>query len=253
MSNRKKVRLVAIISFFTIPGLHRFYIGDNAGGILIFLSGFSLLIGRVFILVDIFRFNSLSDQEFDAKYTVGFKFPNLFGIDQSISIEKNKVITITKRTVRFSYNVHQTHNIASFAEGEVEMGGIPWGIIVACLILGLIMYAGGGIISTSAGNSQQAEPFFLWAVYLYLASIVGMAWNILKPKYYGLLLTLNSGDKTLFTTKNKESLKQVIGVIYEFIEAEKEATYQISISNSEVSGNFIQGDVGGDTSYRSGN
>jgi TM2 domain-containing membrane protein YozV len=240
MSNRKKARLVAIISLFTIPGLHRFYIGDRAGFILVFLSSFILLIGQVLTLRDILLFNSLSDKEFDARYTTGFNFSKLFGGNQSISIEQNKVITITKRTVRFSYNVHQTHNIASFAEGEVEMGGIHWGIIVACSTVGLIM-----------GNMNLDQTKTV-GILLWFAAMIGIAWNILKPKYYGLLLTLNSGDKTLFTTKNKEGLKQVIGVIYEFIEAEKEATYQISISNSEVSGNFIQGNVGGNTSYRSG-
>ncbi|MEG4170762.1 MULTISPECIES: hypothetical protein [unclassified Microcoleus] len=73
MSNRKKARLVAIISLFTIPGLHRFYIGDSPGAILVLLSSF-ILVGYFLILGDIFRFNSLSDQEFDARYTVGFNF-----------------------------------------------------------------------------------------------------------------------------------------------------------------------------------
>ena len=162
--------------------------------------------------------------------------PNPLGSNQSITLERNKVITITKRTVRFSYNVYQTHNITGFSEGEVDIGRIPEGIIIVFLLVSSIV---------GMGNSGVG-------VLLGLVALGGIMWNFYKPKHYGLLLTLNSGDKTLFTTTQKESLKQVIGVIYEFIESEKEATYQISISNSEVSGNFIQGNVGGSTSYLSG-
>jgi uncharacterized protein YpmS len=73
-------------------------------------------------------------------------------------------------------------------------------------------------------------------------------WNVERPKHYGFLLTLNSGDKKLFTTTDKEGLKRVIEVIYDLIETENEATYQISVNNSKVDGNFIQGYVGGNVS-----
>lgn len=162
--------------------------------------------------------------------------PNPLGSNQSITLERNKVITITKRTVRFSYNVYQTHNITGFSEGEVDIGTIPWGIIIVVLLVSSIVGMGNSGVGGLLG----------------LVAIGGAIWNFSKPKHYGLLLTLNSGDKKLFTTNQKESLKQVIGVIYELIETEKEATYEISISNSQVSGNFIQGDVGGNTSYLSG-
>lgn len=169
--------------------------------------------------------------------------PNSSGSNQNITLEKNKTIIVTQRTVSFSYNVYQTHNITSFTEGEVEIPGIPWRTIGICLIAFII-------IGINHGNN----PILISLAYVLLAAtIAGVVRNLTKPKHYGLLLTLNSGDQTLFTTKNKESLKQVIGVIYEFIETEKEATYKISISNSEVSGNFIQGNAGGNTSYLSDN
>lgn len=82
-----------------------------------------------------------------------------------------------------------------------------------------------------------------------MASIAGSVWNFVKPKYYGLLLTINSGDKILFTTTDKSGLKKVISVIYDFIETERDATYQISINSSTVSGNFVQGNVGGNVSF----
>jgi hypothetical protein len=162
--------------------------------------------------------------------------PNPLGSNQSITLERNKTITITKRTVRFSgANVYQTHNITGFSEGEVDIGTIPWLIII-------IVFFGSGI--AGIGNSGLGGL-------LSLVAIGGAVWNFAKPKHYGLLLTLNSGDKKLFVTSDKANLKVAIGAIYELIEKEKDATYQISIENSNVRGNLIQGDVGRDALFGS--
>ena len=86
-------------------------------------------------------------------------------------------------------------------------------------------------------------------MFLLSLGITGTLWNWFKPQYYGLFLTLNSGDKTLFVINDKLGLKKVILDIYEFIETEKNEVYEISIKDSQVSGNFIQGsNMRGDTS-----
>jgi hypothetical protein len=146
-----------------------------------------------------------------------------------------KVILITKRTVRFTRNVYQTHNIAGFSEGEVDIGTIPWIIIIIVLLIGLTVSAFNGGLG--------------W--FLNLLAIAGAVWNFAKPKHYGLLLTLNSGDRKLFTTTDKPGLKKVVSVIYDFIETEKDATYEISVTNNSVTGNFVQGNVGGDVRFNS--
>lgn len=152
---------------------------------------------------------------------------NPLGSNQSITLEKDKTITITKRTVRFSNDVYQTHNITGFSEGEVEIGTIPWGIIVILLLVGSIV----GIANSGIGSV------------LMLAAIGGVIWNFANPKHYGLLLTFNSGHQTLFVTdsKNKTNLKEKINTIYELIEKSENKTYELSILNSTVSGQFIMG------------
>ena len=157
---------------------------------------------------------------------------NPFKSNKGITLVRNGVITLTKRTVRFSKNVYQTHNITGFSEGEVDIGTIPWWIII---IFTLLSFSLNVVIKNSLD----------W--YCFIPALGCLAWNFYKPKHYGLLLSLNSGDKTLFTTTKTESLKEIIIEIYNFIEADKEATYQISISNSKVIGNLIQGDVTGNT------
>ena len=85
MSNRRKARIVAVISFLTIPALHRFYLGDTTAGILIILFFWFFYIGAIIALMDIIRFSRMTDQEFDDRYTVGFKMkpvnlPLLFSV-----------------------------------------------------------------------------------------------------------------------------------------------------------------------------
>ncbi|MEG4288143.1 DUF6232 family protein [Microcoleus sp. C2C3] len=150
---------------------------------------------------------------------------NPLASNQNITLERNKVITITKRTVRFSNDVYQTHNITGFSEGEVEIGTIPWGIIVALLLMGSI----AGLANSGIGLA------------LSLAAIGGAVWNFVKPKHYGLLLTFNSGHQTLFVTNDKPHLKEKINTIYELIEKAENKTYELSILNSTVSGQFIMG------------
>jgi hypothetical protein len=160
---------------------------------------------------------------------------NPFKNTKGITLVRDQVITLTKKTVRFSKNVYQTHNITGFSEGEVDVGTIPWWIIIVAFLFSSV--------------NAMSNNWLGW--YYFIPGMGGVIWNIYKPKHYGLLITLNSGDKTLFTTNKTENLKVIIGQVYDFIETEKEATYQISISNSKVSGNFIQGGVGGNASYLS--
>jgi uncharacterized membrane protein len=96
---------------------------------------------------------------------------NPLGSNQNITIENNKVITITQRTVRFSHNVYQTHNITSFTEGELDIVGIPWVIIVVCFIVGERI------------GSMNIDQIKTVGIVLFFAAMLGIAWNILKPKY----------------------------------------------------------------------
>ena len=151
---------------------------------------------------------------------------------QGITFINNKIITITKRTIRFSHNVYLFHNIEGFSEEVVDIGTIPFWIITIVFMIAVII---------SSSNLTLG-----WA--LTILPISGMIWNFSKPRHYGLLLTLNSGNKFLFVTTDKSGTKNVISVIYDFFETETEEdlAIQISISNSYVSvNNIYRGFVGG--------
>ena len=159
---------------------------------------------------------------------------NSLAATKNVALEHgNKIITITNRTVRFGRTVYQTHNVSGFSEGEVDIGTIPWMLLLLLTIAIYITRIFSAEISNVCG----------------VLAIAGIIWNLGKPKHYGFLLTLNSGHQRLFITKDQDGLKKVISVIYNLIETEEEATYQISVTNSEIRGNFIQGQVGGDVSH----
>jgi hypothetical protein len=103
-----------------------------------------------------------------------------------------------------------------------------------------------------SANSVLSNGWLAFFSFVFtISAIAGAVWNFIKPKHYGFLLSLNSGDKKLFTTSDVDGLKQVISVIYDFIETEQDSTYQITVNNSKIRGNFIQGAVGGNVVYDS--
>ncbi|MEG3849689.1 hypothetical protein QT971_20345 [Microcoleus sp. herbarium19] len=151
---------------------------------------------------------------------------------QGITFVNNKTITITKRTIRFSHNVYLFDNIEGFSEEVVDIETIPFWIITILFMIGVII---------SSSNLTLG-----WTVTI--LPILGTIWNLYKPKYYGLLLTFNSGNKFLFVTTDRSGTKNVISVIYEFFETktEEDLAVEISISNSRISiNNIYRGFVGG--------
>ena len=151
---------------------------------------------------------------------------------KNITVEQGKRdVLVTKRTVRFGPNVYQTSNITSFSEGEIEIAGVPWLLLIILMVVGLIVLGAG--TNNSVGQI------------LAVASIAGAFWNFFKPKQYGLLFTTNAGDKVLFSSYDKTGVRETVSALSKFIESEKDATYRISINNSQVKGTFVQGDVGG--------
>jgi len=151
---------------------------------------------------------------------------------QGITSVNNGVITMTKRTIRFSHNVYLFHNIEGFSEEVVDISTIPFWIITILFMIGVII---------SSSNLTLG-----WT--LTILAISGTIWNFSKPRYYGLLLTFNSGNKFLFVTNDKSGTKNVISVIYEFFETETEEdlSIQILITNSSIRvNNIYRGFVGG--------
>ncbi len=164
----------------------------------------------------------------------------------NVTIERETIISATKKTFRFGKNVYQTHNITGFREGDLDGKiRIPEIIIFFIFLIGLILLSYSFI-----DNDEQTRKI---GIFLILLGFFGHFINLLNPKEYGLLVTFNSGDRTLFITKDRKSLKTVIANLCKIIESEEEdkLNYQISINNSVVKGNLVQGEVGENVSFAS--
>lgn len=80
-----------------------------------------------------------------------------------------------------------------------------------------------------------AAFFILTAFFLWIAALS-------RKKKYGLILTLNSGDRHMFVTSDHKTLSEVIQQLYTFMESDKDGTYLYTINNNSIK---IHGDMTG--------
>lgn len=169
MSKRKKALIAAVISLLTIPGLHRLYIGDTTAGILVILFIW-LGVGAIITLIDIVRFSVISDQDFDARYSVGFKMepvniPLLFSILAPVLIIfggvglflKERIICLPDAVAKVCMLMTEGDNILN-AKGMDIPREIAWAIqTLPPYILGLagIFILGIILLKSSNRNAQS--------------------------------------------------------------------------------------------------
>lgn len=134
------------------------------------------------------------------------------------TIEKAKVLYITKKTVRFGDDVYQFRNVTGFGIGEVKPKKIPFIVILGLFLLGIIMISFNSFVGSI----------------MLLCSIAALATNLSQPKLYGLELYLNSGDGKIFITRDIPFLKRTVGELYDFMESNKEETYTVTITDSTL-------------------
>jgi hypothetical protein len=136
-------------------------------------------------------------------------------------VENPPPIKITKNTVRFGADIYQFRNISGFGLGEIPNKDIiPKTIIGALFIFGIIL-----IISVAK----------LWGIFLVLLAFAGIGMNNQQPKRYGLELYVNSGDNKIFITRDLEGIKNIVSVLYDFMESDLEESYVINIDQRNAS------------------
>lgn len=65
---------------------------------------------------------------------------------------------------------------------------------------------------------------------------------IARGSKYGLLMTLNSGDRHLFITSDRDKMADVVNEIYAFMESDKDGVYIVTINDNSIN---IKGDMTG--------
>ncbi|MDI9634373.1 DUF6232 family protein [Geitlerinema splendidum] len=143
------------------------------------------------------------------------------------NIAKASVVQVTKKTVRFGNEVYQFRNVTGFGLTSINDGFVfPVQWILALFVIGLL--------------ASSVEAFRPGGVTFILLAIFALLVNNSKPKKYGLELMLNSGDKKLFATTDLNFIKEVVSVLYKFMESDEEGGYVINVQDKSVqfTGNF---------------
>ena len=164
--------------------------------------------------------------------------------DKDTNIERNAVIYITDRTVRFGNDVYQFRNVAGFGLAEVKNNNIiPTKVIIGGFVLGFLL----GIIGQG-----------IWGLLILLLAIGAIVINYKNPKRYGLKLYVNSGGGTIFVTTDLEGVKRVVAKLYDFMENSLDGTFVVNVDDRSISvqgsvgGSVMAGDVGGNVSSHVG-
>jgi len=118
---------------------------------------------------------------------------------------KLTTIYITKKIIKFGDVVYQFCNVTGFKITEVNVINTPAGISFL-LFIGFVL----------AFTNKFLGLFLLTNTVLLIVML-----NILLRKY-GLEVSMNSGEKAVFTTNDLKGLKTVIAELSKFIESENE-------------------------------
>jgi len=118
---------------------------------------------------------------------------------------KLTTIYITKKIIKFGDVVYQFCNVTGFKITEVNVINTPAGISFL-LFIGFVL----------AFTNKFLGLFLLTNTLLLIVML-----NILLRKY-GLEVSMNSGEKAVFTTNDLKGLKTVIAELSKFIESENE-------------------------------
>lgn len=159
-------------------------------------------------------------------------------IDRQIG---NATIEITKNTVKFDSDVYQFRNVTGFGVSPVPTAKVPLSWIWFSFIFGLWR------TMNSSLNSDEKSVAMLMIGF----AILSLAFNKLWPPKYGLKLYLNSGSPLpIFITRDIQGLKDVVSVLYNFMESHEEGRYIVYSTDRsiKIKGNFEGNLIGGDAS-----
>lgn len=148
----------------------------------------------------------------------------------------DKTLSITQRTVSVGAHVYATENICHFGPGKAPLFIIPRAVTHLLVILAIWfqLVASMAQSSLSYGTSSSGGGQKVFAAFMVLLAIVAVLWNPLGPKRYGLLMSLNSGEKRFFATQDKRGLAAAVEQVQGLMESVEQGAAQITVSETKV-------------------
>lgn len=155
--------------------------------------------------------------------------------------QREKELKVTRNSVSFEDNVYQLCNITGFSAGQVQRNPIIpcWWIVIGFIIGSILIYINIPLIYFRIYVPYGTQHV---GIGIFILSIAGMIVDFNQSTRYGLILTLNSGDKHLFITTDWENLSRVITLLHRFIESKQEGVYLVNVTDNSIK---IEGNMTG--------
>jgi hypothetical protein len=147
---------------------------------------------------------------------------DVFDNSNDKTVDEINTITITKKTVKFGWDVYQFKNITGFGLIVIKTPPIPLKIIIGTAAIGCLFFLSQ--INFPYGNSTQ------WGFGLIGIALL-MIWINQNPKKtYGLKLYLPSEENKVFLSNDSHGIQKIVSVLYEFMEKEEDINQVVTIT-----------------------
>lgn len=146
--------------------------------------------------------------------------------------ETAKEIEINRSIVKFGTSVYQFKNVTGFEVGMIPRGKFPFQRFVILIILGLASFATPSGASVGVILLCIAGGLFIFLYIFYLG----------VSTRYGLTIYLNSGQKSIFVSRDKDFLMAIVENLYMFMQKEQAKSLLIDMSNRSIT---VGGSIGG--------
>ena len=167
--------------------------------------------------------------------------------DNGNRFERAKEIEINKSIIKFGTSVYQFKNVTGFEVGVIPQNKFPVLLFSVLTIFGsLILTISYGISSILPGRTLDSSGAFAILSMLGVLALVIAASMILgyasQSTKYGLTLYLNSGQKNVFVSQDKNFLMDIVDSLYSFMKEEQAKSLLIDMSNRSITvGGSIHG------------
>lgn len=152
------------------------------------------------------------------------KKKKIAAFSQDKIIEKSSSIKINKKTVSFGSEVYQFHNVTGFGLSKVPHKRNYTLIALACfsLLFGLLTF-------NLYSPKYRGVLIIIFSSFLLLGETFFSIYSTYVFKIY-----LNSGNCISFATRDRAGIKKVVSKLYDFMQNEKENSYEITVNHNSI-------------------
>lgn len=162
--------------------------------------------------------------------------------DNGNKFETAKEIEINRSIVKFGTSVYQFKNVTGFEVGIIPKRKFPALLFGMLTMFGILVITIANVLSSIFQESQPFQPLIIAGFLALLMAIFILIGHVNQPIIYGLTIHLNSGQNSVFVSRDKSFLMKLVDSLYSFMKEEEEKSLVIDMSNRSITvGGSIHG------------